>query len=154
MKKIYIILAAVAVGLFSFAGCTTSDNDTNSVTSEQSQSSKPTSDESTSSNDEQNSTSSESENTSDSKLTLSKVKDIIAENDDFQSILDEIGKIQEQPDSSGGSGITWVEYWLDESGSERIIIYDVGDLICYDTYDSEGNFIKEECLYDGSGITE
>lgn len=190
MKKIYIILAVAAVGMFSLAGCTPSDNNTSvpseqssvesseqvqnseqtNESSEQSSSSKQTtdessqqssnleqssnesseeiSDESTNSNDEQSTTSSKDESTSDSTLTLSKVKAIIAENDDFSDILSKITEIGGEPDSSGGSGITWIGYWLDEDDKQEIKLYDFSQIGIYlDTYDSEGNIINTECLY-------
>ena len=277
MKKIYIILAAVAVGLFSFAGCTTSDNDTNSVTSEQSQrseqssdesseqsknseqsseqssyesfehsseqtsdnSSEQSSDKSTSSNDEQNSTSSENENISNSseeeqiseqksevselneeelqrlaelkeriideygdsnprvyvvdnifyqypnltdeqydqlielrantslsdiygyqekiivgeidesdpKLTLADAKAIIAENDDFETILDEFKKIQKSPDWIGGSGMALSQYRPNDNDKEIILVNHTYSSIDYFKYDDDGNVVISEILY-------
>ncbi|CAH1197725.1 hypothetical protein PAECIP111893_00915 [Paenibacillus plantiphilus] len=53
------------------------------------------------------------------RVKLSEVRDVIS-NNDFESSLRDIEKIHGAPDYVGGSGVTIVEFWLDDKGKERI----------------------------------
>lgn len=65
------------------------------------------------------------------RLTLEQAQEIISENgspenlydDDYSyRIIDAFNEICGAPDVVGGSGITRYEYWLDDSGDEKIIV--------------------------------
>lgn len=83
------------------------------------------------------------------RLTLEKAKSIIAENNNFDIILDEFSKVQPYPDKTGGSGVTFAIYWLNETGSEQITIILQQRQIIYGIFDADGNDVYTEYLYSG-----
>lgn len=56
------------------------------------------------------------------RLTLAQMEEMIAGSTDFNDILQTLLDAQLYPDFVGGSGVTNIWYWLDETGSERILI--------------------------------
>ncbi len=62
------------------------------------------------------------------RMTLEEVKKIISENDTFKEIMAEFKARQPYPDFKGGSGLTWMEYWFDDAGNERIYLYTNGQI--------------------------
>ncbi len=59
-------------------------------------------------------------------MTLDEAKKIISENDTFKEITDAFKARQPYPDAMGGSGLTIIEYWLDDEGNKQINIIDHG----------------------------
>lgn len=74
------------------------------------------------------------------RLTLAQMEEMIAGSTDFNDILQTLLDAQLYPDFVGGSGVTNIWYWLDETGSERILItleqedihYESGTEDCYE----------------------
>ncbi len=56
------------------------------------------------------------------RLTRAQMQAIIAESTDFADILARLKAVQPYPDFIGGSGVTNVEYWLDDEGKEQIYL--------------------------------
>ena len=56
------------------------------------------------------------------RLTLEELEGIIAENSDYQYIVNKLNGLYPYPDYIGGSGVTITEYWLDNNGDNRIKI--------------------------------
>lgn len=56
------------------------------------------------------------------RLTRVQMQAIIAESTDFADILARLKAVQPYPDFIGGSGVTNVEYWLDDEGMEQIYL--------------------------------
>lgn len=81
------------------------------------------------------------------KLDLETAKKIVAENTDFETILEEFGKIQPYPDYIGGSGITRFEYWVDGSTNPQITIYYEQKQIYGETYNEDGTPLDTELLF-------
>ena len=56
------------------------------------------------------------------RLDLETAKKIITENEAFRNILLEFDKFHGAPDCVYGSGVSIMEYWLDENGYEKIYV--------------------------------
>ena len=56
------------------------------------------------------------------RITLEDVIRIIDESDSFRDIRFKLNEIQPYSDYSGGSGFTFVEYWLDDKGTQKIML--------------------------------
>ena len=56
------------------------------------------------------------------RITLNDVQSVIDESSEFSDIVTKLKKIQPQSDFTGGSGVTTIEYWLNESGSKKILV--------------------------------
>lgn len=81
------------------------------------------------------------------KLDLEAVKEIVSNNGKFSMIWEEIKKIQPCPDCIYGSGLTRIEYWFDETGTEKLtIILEQGE-VYYESLDSDGS-VNTEVLFD------
>lgn len=82
------------------------------------------------------------------------VRDIIkrcgGENARMEDILDAIAEIQPYPDCDRGSGIWIIEYWLNEDGSERIVLPGDGGYAVYAIYyaqPSDGRYDMGEQIF-------
>ena len=56
------------------------------------------------------------------RITLDQVNAIVSSSDSFREIYSKIQETQPYPDYYGGSGFSLVEYWLDDSGEEKILL--------------------------------
>jgi hypothetical protein len=56
------------------------------------------------------------------RLTLDEVNAFIETSDSFESVMKKLQEAQTYPDYFGGSGVTLIEYWLDDCGTEKVII--------------------------------
>ena len=56
------------------------------------------------------------------RLTLEEVNAFIEDSDSFESVMKKLEEAQTYPDYFGGSGMTLIEYWLDDCGTEKILI--------------------------------
>ena len=57
------------------------------------------------------------------RITYNELTNIINTSSDYEEIFRKIEECQEYPDYIGGSGITRIEYWLDDKGNEKIRLY-------------------------------
>lgn len=81
------------------------------------------------------------------KLDLETARGIVSKNGEFSKIRQELEKIQPYPDCVYGSGVTWVEYWFDETGDEKLAFLLEQSQIYYFSLDADGNR-NIEALYD------
>lgn len=73
------------------------------------------------------------------RITMEQISSIIAESESFDEIMQKLNAAQPYPDYFGGSGLTLIEYWLDDLGTEKILVtYEQADLI-YIRLDESGN---------------
>lgn len=56
------------------------------------------------------------------RVALNDVLDMLNDGMDYTDIESELAKIQSEPDFIGGSGITNIEYWLDGTGNDKILL--------------------------------
>lgn len=81
------------------------------------------------------------------RLTLDKVNEIINSADSFDDMYRELAASQKYADFIGGSGVTKVEYWLDDTGSEKIrLIVEENDIV-YVKFDDKGYIMDWQALY-------
>ena len=86
------------------------------------------------------------------RLTLDGVNGIIERCDSYDEICREFAYAQTYPDFVGGSGVTKVEYWLDDKGSEKIrLIVEENDII-YVKCDDKGCITDWNALYRGNNV--
>lgn len=81
------------------------------------------------------------------KLDLEAVKEIVSNNGKFSMIREEIEKIQPCPDCIYGSGLTGIEYWFDETGTQKLTIILEQGQVYYESLDSDGG-MNTEVLFD------
>lgn len=81
------------------------------------------------------------------RLCFDDVQEILANNTDFQNIYECLLSIAKYPDFVGGSGVTLVEFWLDDYGTEKILLIleqeDVISVKC----NADGNISDWKPLY-------
>ena len=81
------------------------------------------------------------------RLCFDDVQEILANNTDFQNIYESLLSIVKYPDFVGGSGVTLVEFWLDDYGTEKILLIleqeDVISVKC----NADGNISDWKPLY-------
>lgn len=88
------------------------------------------------------------------RLTLDEVNEIINEAGSYDDMYKEIAATQTYPDFVGGSGVTKVEYWLDDTGSEKIrLIVEENDII-YVNCDEKGCITDWKALYRGNNAVD
>ena len=64
------------------------------------------------------------------RITLAEVMEMVSSGMDFRAIKDSLYERYPDPDYIGGSGVTRVEYWLDDSGTDYIeLILEQKDLV-------------------------
>lgn len=81
------------------------------------------------------------------RLTLDEVNQIINNAGSFDEMYTEFIASQKYPDFIGGSGVTKVEYWLDDNGSEKIrLIVEENDIV-YVKCDDKGYITDWQELY-------
>ncbi|MBW5448565.1 hypothetical protein GE107_21185 [Cohnella sp. CFH 77786] len=66
------------------------------------------------------------------RISLTEVKDIIANKKDFKDQIAELEKLHGTPDYIGGSGLSHIEYWLDEEGKDKVVVLENGLIIYFD----------------------
>lgn len=81
------------------------------------------------------------------RLCFDDVQEILANNTDFQNIYESLLSIAKYPDFVGGSGVTLVEFWLDDYSTEKILLIleqeDVISVKC----NADGNISDWKPLY-------
>ena len=81
------------------------------------------------------------------RITLKQVNEIINASSSLTEIYDKINKAQPYPDFYGGSGISMAEYWLDDEGTERVVIIIEDNVILYHRYGDDGKLAEWKELY-------
>ena len=84
------------------------------------------------------------------RVTLAQVKQFIAESSNFDEIYKKIRNIQPYCDINGGSGISYIEYWVGGSRNDIVMVCPEGMSITHITCtdgDIYGNTAKTEVLY-------
>lgn len=71
------------------------------------------------------------------RLDMETLKQIVAESESFNDAFEALKKRQPWPDFAGGSGLSIVEYWFDDEGSEKAFIYVEQEQLFY--FDAENN---------------
>lgn len=56
------------------------------------------------------------------RLTHDEVNAFIEASDSFEALMQKLKDAQAYPDYFGGSGVTLIEYWLDDCGTEKVIV--------------------------------
>ena len=81
------------------------------------------------------------------RLCFDDVQEILENSTDFQNIYESLLSIAKYPDFVGGSGVTLVEFWLDDYGTEKILLIleqeDVISVKC----NADGNISDWKPLY-------
>ncbi len=81
------------------------------------------------------------------RLTLMQMEEIIGGSADFAQILQALRDAQFYPDFVGGSGVTNIWYWLDDAGTEQILITLQQEEVAYVHPDENGTGKTYEKLY-------
>lgn len=81
------------------------------------------------------------------KLDLETARGIISDKGEFSAIWEEIKNIQPCPDCVYGSGVSWIEYWFDETGDEKLAILLEQAQMYYAFLDPDGS-MNMEVLFD------
>lgn|GEM_PF-3467017 len=64
------------------------------------------------------------------RITWDEVKEVLAQKSDFKDQIAEMERIHGTPDFVGGSGVTRMEFWLDEDGKDTItVLLEQGDIL-------------------------
>ncbi|GBF74905.1 hypothetical protein PA598K_03275 [Paenibacillus sp. 598K] len=64
------------------------------------------------------------------RITWDEVMKILAQKREFKDQIAEIERIHGTPDFVGGSGVTRMEFWLDDDGKDRItVLLEQGDIL-------------------------
>lgn len=131
-KKLLIaVLCAVLVGACALSGCKSANVPASSSTEPES---------TVLSSETAGSESSATPKTG--RMTLAEAKEIIAECDDFEEVMDSL-EARQTPDFVGGSGVTLIEYWLNRSGDEKISIILEQGQVYYEHVGADGSPIAE-----------
>lgn len=57
------------------------------------------------------------------RISLEKMKEIVKNNSTFVNMVAELQKIHGLPDAEAGSGISRYEYWIDDDGKQKIVLW-------------------------------
>ena len=91
------------------------------------------------------------------RVTLAQVKQFIAESSNFDEIYKKIRNVQPYYDINGGSGISYIEYWVSGSRNDIVMVCPEGMSITHITCtdgDIYGNTAKHEELYSEQTATK
>ena len=83
----------------------------------------------------------------DSRLDLQTVQEIILNHSSFNDMKSALKSKQAYPDFAGGSGVSILEYWLDDAGNEKIILICEQQEIYYTQLNDDGSINVCEKLY-------
>lgn len=83
------------------------------------------------------------------RITYNELTNIINTSSDYDEIFRKIEENQEYPDYIGGSGITRIEYWLDDKGNEKIRLYPANrkNKLFFVKCSDDGTIISSEVLF-------
>ena len=77
------------------------------------------------------------------------VSNLLASENDFQQVYNGMLAIAGCPDFIGGSGVTDVEFWLNETGAKKILLILEQKDIIYVDCSEDGTVANSELLYSG-----
>ena len=81
------------------------------------------------------------------RITLEQLDSMTAESESFAEVMQKLRTAQPYPDFTGGSGVTLIEYWLDDDGTEQILVTLEQQDIIYIRLDEDGKFADWRTLY-------
>ena len=81
------------------------------------------------------------------RLTLEEVNTFIEDSDSFESVMKKLEDAQTYPDYYGGSGVTLIEYWLDDCGTEKVLIIQEQQDLVYIRLNPDGSENEWYFLY-------
>ena len=81
------------------------------------------------------------------RFTPDEVSGIIVASGSFDAALQNLAAAQAYPDYFGGSGLTLIEYWFDDAGSEKILAIAEQEEIVYIRLDTDGSTLEWRYLY-------
>ena len=81
------------------------------------------------------------------RVTMEDVSNLLASENDFQQVYNGMLAIAGCPDFIGGSGVTDVEFWLNETGTEKILLILEQKDIIYVDCSEDGTVANSELLY-------
>ncbi|WP_295072900.1 hypothetical protein [Ruminococcus sp.] len=91
------------------------------------------------------------------RVTLAQVKQFIAESSNFDEIYKKIRNVQLYCDINGGSGVSYIEYWVGGNRNDIVMISpefsNISHITCTDG-DIYGNTAKTEELYTEKAVTK
>lgn len=87
------------------------------------------------------------------RLTLEDAERIIAESASFPEIEEKISALQPYPDFQGSVGSSWTEYWLDDRGIEKIMLFDT-EFAAYQRVYQDGSFREGRFIYERKPMGE
>ena len=83
------------------------------------------------------------------RVTMEDVSNLLASENDFQQVYNGMLAIAGCPDFIGGSGVTDVEFWLNETGAKKILLILEQKDIIYVDCSEDGTVANSELLYSG-----
>lgn len=84
------------------------------------------------------------------RVVLDDVLQMIDADMDYAAIESKLAEIQPEPDFIGGSGMTNIEYWLDDTENDKILLIPEQEEIIHITADADGtNHVSVEVLLEG-----
>lgn len=83
------------------------------------------------------------------RVTMEDVSNLLASENDFQQVYNGMLAIAGCPDFIGGSGVTNVEFWLNETGAKKILLILEQKDIIYVDCSEDGTDANSELLYSG-----
>jgi hypothetical protein len=81
------------------------------------------------------------------RVTMEDVSALLSSENDFQQVYHGMLAIAGYPDFIGGSGVTDVEFWLDETGMEKILLILEQEEAYYVDCSEDGTVVNSELLY-------
>ena len=72
------------------------------------------------------------------RITTEEVMQMIADGMDFRAVLQRLYALYPYPDYIGGSGVTNIEYWLDRSGTDFILLTIEQETVVHIVHDPDG----------------
>lgn len=82
-----------------------------------------------------------------SRITLDEITEFVDNSATYEEIAKRLNMAQEYPDFCGGSGVTNIEYWLNDNGSKKILLIPEQKDIIYVACSESGNIIDTQVLY-------
>lgn len=81
------------------------------------------------------------------RFTQEAVSEIIERSDTFDAAMQNLAAAQAYPDYFGGSGLTLIEYWFDDAGTEKILLIAEQGEIVYIHLNADGSTQEWRDLY-------
>ena len=72
------------------------------------------------------------------RITTAEVVQMVEDGMDFRAVLERLHELYPYPDYIGGSGVTNIEYWLDRSGTDFILLTIEQETVVHIVHDPDG----------------